>query len=58
MQQKVKMKDEKKIDNERCKAKQERAEMEEGIKVEQCDIIGKGIRKSENLEGKAGLRVM
>jgi hypothetical protein len=31
--------------------------MEEGIKAEQCDIIGKG-RKSEKLEGRAGLRVM
>jgi hypothetical protein len=31
--------------------------MEEGIKAEQCDIIGKG-RKSEKLEVKTGLRVM
>ncbi len=32
--------------------------MEKGIKVEQCDITGKSIRKIEKLERKAGLRVM
>ncbi len=45
------MKDEKKIENERCNAKQERAKMEEGIKAEQCDILGR-VERVKNYKEK------